>query len=131
LVICSSPRHTTFSIHRKVRVVCTPHITSAQPRRHYRYALVVTGEDRQPVLFVAAEKSVTPPLLAPPPPFLGLFEREGLRNLGSDERWAGQERFVAEARCLARKEWGISGWSASFSKRTMDSARLIPICWRN
>ena len=90
----------------------SPHIRSAQPQRQYQlgayratllgaiesagpiqylYVLVVYGDDRQPVLFVASQMSDLPGLLGPAPPFLGLFVAEGHRNLGSDERWADKE----------------------------------------
>ena len=107
----------------------SPTIVSAQPRRRYQfgayhatlfdtiesagpiqylYVLVVFGEDRAPVLFVASEMSDMPPLLGPAPPFLGLFAAEGHRNLGSDERWADEEQFVGEALRLARKELDVA-----------------------
>jgi len=122
-------RYIALSIYRKARMVYRPNITSAQPRRWYQlgayratlldtiesagpiqylYVLVVYGEDRKPVLFVASETSEMPPLLGPSPPFLGLFDLEGHRNLGSDERWANREEFVAEALNLARSELKVT-----------------------
>jgi hypothetical protein len=122
-------RYIALSIHQKARTVYRPNITSAQPRRWYQlgayhamlldtvesagpiqylYVLVVYGEDRKPVLFVASETSEMPPLLGPAPPFPGLFDLEGHRNLGSDERWAHKEQFVAEALNLARSELKVT-----------------------
>jgi hypothetical protein len=74
----------------------------------YLYALVIFGEDRAPVLFVASETSEAPPLPGPAPPFLGLFAADGHRNLGSDERWADKEAFAAEALSVAEKELHVT-----------------------